>query len=258
MLTLITVFAVVLMSLLITRVATIMLTLTGMSRESARFQARSALTGTGFTTNEAESIVGHPVRRRIAMRLMLLGSAGLVTAVASLALSFGGANADDRLRNGVVLVGGLIVLWLIARSDWFDRHVGRIATRFLRARGLDVRDYAHLLELVGDWAVTELHVRAGDWVAERTLGELRLRDEGIVVLGVRRADGAYLGVPAARTRVQAGDQLVLYGREASVEDLDQRPRGPDGDAAHEGACAAHLREVAAEGTVEADEHGAVR
>ena len=66
-------------ALVITRVATVALTLTGLPKQSARFQARSAFTGTGFTTGEAESVLGHPVRRRIIMLLMLLGNLGLVT-----------------------------------------------------------------------------------------------------------------------------------------------------------------------------------
>jgi hypothetical protein len=55
---------VLVLSLLITRVATVALTMTGLSQEAARFQARSAFTGTGFTTKEAEDVVNHPVRRR--------------------------------------------------------------------------------------------------------------------------------------------------------------------------------------------------
>jgi len=54
------------LSLVITRVATVALTMTGLSRQVARFQARSALTGTGFTTSEAETVVNHPVRRQAA------------------------------------------------------------------------------------------------------------------------------------------------------------------------------------------------
>lgn len=41
---------VILVSLLVTRVATAALMLTGRSRDAARFQARSALTGVGYTT----------------------------------------------------------------------------------------------------------------------------------------------------------------------------------------------------------------
>jgi hypothetical protein len=50
------------LSLIITRIATTALSLTGLSWEAARFQARSAFTGTGFTTTEAERVVDHPVR----------------------------------------------------------------------------------------------------------------------------------------------------------------------------------------------------
>ena len=55
-----TLFIIIFMSLLVMRIATMALMLTGLSRESARFQARSAYTGVGFTTTESESIAGHP------------------------------------------------------------------------------------------------------------------------------------------------------------------------------------------------------
>src|SRR5687767_7500660 len=75
------VLAAVFISLLITRIASVALTVTGLSRQSARFQARSAFSGVGFTTSEAEDVVNHPVRRRIVMWLMLIGNAGLITIV---------------------------------------------------------------------------------------------------------------------------------------------------------------------------------
>lgn len=88
---------VILLALLVMRVATVVLTLTGLSRESARFQARSALTGVGFTTREAESVVNHPVRRRVVMLLMLIGSAGVISVVTTLILSFAGAEGRGAL-----------------------------------------------------------------------------------------------------------------------------------------------------------------
>ena len=51
---------VIVISLMVTRMATIALTATGLSRESARFQARSAFSGAGFTTSESEAVVRHP------------------------------------------------------------------------------------------------------------------------------------------------------------------------------------------------------
>ena len=81
---------VVLISLLVVRISAVALTFTGLSKESASFQARSAFTGVGFTTSESESLVNRPVRRRVIMMLMFLGNAGIVTAAATLLLSFAG------------------------------------------------------------------------------------------------------------------------------------------------------------------------
>ena len=60
--------------LLILWVGSIALEATGMQRAKARFQALSALTCTGFTTTEAESIVEHPKRRKIAAYLIFIGN----------------------------------------------------------------------------------------------------------------------------------------------------------------------------------------
>ena len=78
------------LSLLVTRLATSALMLTGVSHQLARLQALSALTGVGFTTSESERIVDHPVRRRILILMMLVGNAGFVTEASTLVLSFVG------------------------------------------------------------------------------------------------------------------------------------------------------------------------
>lgn len=240
MVALATVLVVVLVSLLVTRVATVILVLTGLSRESARFQARSALSGVGFTTTEAESVTAHPVRRRVISTLMLLGGAGLVTTVAALVLSLGEVEGHERLGRVAALVAGLAALLLVARSEWIDRRLsGAIAWALRRWTDLEVRDYANLLHLSSGYAVNELEVREGDWVAGRSLGELHLRDEGIAVLGIHRCDGPYVGTPRGRTPVHPQDRLVLYGRRERLRELDTRRAGAEGDAAHEQAMAEH-------------------
>jgi hypothetical protein len=110
----VSVIIVVLVSLIVARVGTVALTLTGMSRESARFQARSAFFGVGFTTAEAESVVAHPVRRRIVGWLILLGNAGVISILGSLVITFGGERTT--LGHIAVLLGGLVVLALLASS----------------------------------------------------------------------------------------------------------------------------------------------
>jgi K+/H+ antiporter YhaU regulatory subunit KhtT len=238
MVALASVLVIALLSMLITRIATVALSLTGMSRESARFQARSALSGVGFTTSEAESVVDHPVRRRIIQILMVLGSAGLVGAAASLILSFGGHEDDSqRALRALILAAGIGLLILVSRSQWVDRRLAAVIARILRWRGFHVRDFGRLLALEGEWAVGELAVESDDWIAGHTLAELKLRDEGIAVLGIHRASGDYIGVPRGDALIEPGDLLVLYSTEDRLEELDERKRGTQGDAAHARASA---------------------
>lgn len=233
---------VALVSLLVTRVATIALTVTGLPHEAARFQARSALTGVGFTTSETEQVVNHPVRRRIVMALMLVGNVGLVTAMAGLLGGFLGAGGQASAVRIALLVGGLAAVYTLSRSPWVDRHLSRLIRRVLfRHTDLRVRDYASLLHLHGDYAIHELLVEEGDWLAGHSLGELRLKDEGLLVIGVIGPEGRYEGVPSAETRLLPGETAILYGRGEAFTRLAQRGAGRHGDREHEEQVAAQRR-----------------
>src|SRR3954452_5468775 len=107
------------LGLLITRVATGMLEATGMSKPAARFQARSAFTGSGFTTRESESVVDHPVRCKVVMWLMLLGHPGILPPGGFLILGFRGSRSDAWrvLQLGL----GLPLFVFVSRSRWVDR-----------------------------------------------------------------------------------------------------------------------------------------
>lgn len=239
---LISVLMAVTLSLLITRIAAEALTLTGLSRASASFQARSAFTGAGFTTAESESVVEHPVRRRIIMLLMFLGNAGVITVISSLVLTFVSASSTVNGASRVVyLLLGIALLWLIASNHAFNRVLTRIVRRALhRWTDLNLHDYDKLLHLRGDYQVIKIRVDDyNDWLANKTFKKLRLRDEGISVLGVERCDGSYVGAPHGETSVCAGDTLVVSGRKTTLLELDDRHDGVTGEKAHQQAVASH-------------------
>ncbi len=241
MIAVISFFAVVTLSILVTRIATIALVHTGLSRHSARFQARSAFSGAGYTTSESEQIVSHPVRRRIVLLLMLLGNAGIVTAVSSLILTFvDGSDTSSLTRNVILLVAGLALLWTIASSSWVDRKLSKLISYALdRFTDLDVRDYASLMQLDDGHRLIELAIDERHWLARQSLADCRIRDEGVVVLGIRRSDGTYLGAPNGETLVVPGDSLVLYGAVEALHDLNCRSKTLRGDDEHREAVRHH-------------------
>lgn len=234
----ISLFVVLTLSLLITRLATAALTMTGVSQELARLQSISAFTGVGFTTTESEALVEHPVRRRVLMTLMVLGNAGVVTAISSLILSFSGLEQRAGYARAGYILAGLVVLWLIARSEWVDKSVQRIMQRLLaRSGAIRAYDYSRLLDLQGDYVVSTHRVGADDWMMGRSLSDLKLFEEGISVLGIHRYDGDYVGVPRGETEVAEGDVLVLYGADDDIGELRTRRRDPEGEAEHAQAVA---------------------
>lgn len=237
MVAVLTVLVVVIVSLLVVRVATVALTQTGITRDLARFEARSAFTGSGYTTRQSELIIGHPVRRRIVMLLMLLGSAGHATVISSLILSV--VNPSEGALSGRIwfrlaaLIVGLAILWFIGHSDWVDGIVTRITKWALkRFANLELIDYVGLLHLAGGYEVAELVVVAESWLAEKSLAKLRLTDENVLVLGVHCPDGQYIGTPPHDYVLRPQDNLIIYGPKTVIQDIDNRESGELGEQAH--------------------------
>ncbi|MCZ6836062.1 MAG: TrkA C-terminal domain-containing protein [Planctomycetota bacterium] len=252
MLPIISLIVVLIVSMVVVRVATVALTLTGLSRDLSRFQARSAFTGAGFTTGESELVVGHPVRRRIIMILMLLGNAGFVTVISTLVISFT-REVDPESWVGSIwtrlglLFGGLFILILFVRSHLIDEWMSRVIKWCLKNwTSLDTRDYANLLHFRDEYAVSELKVHGRDWLANNPLSDLQLSHEGVLVLGINREDGSFVGAPRGKTRIEEGDTLLVYGRETNISELDTRRRGKKGE--HK-----HIKAVAEQTTIEQHE-----
>jgi hypothetical protein len=232
---------IVTLGLIVARVATVALHMTGMPLEHARFQARSALTGTGFTTSEAESVVDHPVRRRIVMLLMLVSGAGALSVIGTLILSFGGVDsAVGGMQRAAVIVVSMIALFWLFKSRPIDAALRRVIEKVLaRWANFEVDDYAALLHLQGEWTVAQMPVGPDDWIASLPLGELRLPDEGVALMGVERSDGTWVGAPTEEFRLQVGDVVVLYGRTSALDDISRRLHDEEGTAASERARARH-------------------
>ena len=235
------------LSLLITKIASQMLIHTGLSKEAAQFQSRSAFTGVGYTTNKAENIVNHPVRRRIVMSLMLIGNVGIISAIASLILTFVNTQNGEPANyiRVIIIVLSLFVLWLLSKSKWIESIFVRIINKALRRfTTLNIKDYVELLNLTGEYEITVLNIQEGDWLENKLLKHLKLRQEGVNLIGIQRKDGAYLGTPYGDTEIKSGDQLILYGRENTLKNLENRKKNLAGEQEHEKAVAEQKKEKA--------------
>lgn len=230
------------LSLLISRIGAVAFEMTGLSPDIASFQARSALSGAGYTTDEAERVVATPGRRRIASTLILLGNVGIVSGIGAFVLTF--TNGGGDLVTLAYLFGGSVVILGFARSRWLNRAVTPVIERALsHTTDLELRDYTRVLGLEGEYGVSEVDIQSGAWLTGGTLRELDLFSEGVQVLAIDKADGPYIGAPGPDTEIEAGDTVVLYGKEHRLQELSTRELGDD--QAHEDAVDDHERHLEA-------------
>jgi len=225
---------IVLLSIVVVRAGAVALTMTGLSMDMARFQSLSAFTGTGFTTKESEAIVTNAARRSIIQILMLLGNAGLFSALAALIVGFSQTGDESLLSRFLFAIVGLLSLLLFSNIKFLNRLLNSVLQAlFRRLPMLKVHDYEALLRVDKGYSISHVIVESGTWLDGKNLRELALIGEGVLVLNVDRKVGGVLGTPGPRTCLHEGDHLLLYGHETGLADLVLRPGGATGDEQHE-------------------------
>lgn len=220
----ITLFLVVSLSALITKIATIALVHTGLSTESAKFQSRSAYTGVGFSTSESEKIMNHPVRRKIIFNLMIIGNAGIVTVMSSLILTFVlPETLASKLYGLIIVIVGMISIWFAINSKWIDKALSRMINGMLkRYTDIEIQDYAAILHLKDDFKISEKLIGEHDWMANKTLSALNLRSEGLIVLGIDRKGSDYVGSPNGNALIMPKDVITVYGKSEVIRSVFER------------------------------------
>lgn len=217
------IFVILSVSVFVMRVASVALRITGLSNTSARFQALSAFSGTGFTTSEAETVVNYPVRRRIISILMIIGNMGLVTVFATLVVSLVHTDGDVGAviaQLGWLLVG-LALLWFLMLNSAADRILCRWIGRFLQSASfLGQRRYHRLLQTGNGHSICEHPVppqfisQTGSLVFSE-LGELELR-----LLFVRSRNGNQADPLAVPDTLTTEHRLVLFGPDGAHDALE--------------------------------------
>lgn len=217
-----TVIFIIIISLLVTKIAAALLVHTGLSDRTARFQARSAFTGCGFTTTESEQITSHPARRKVVATLMLLGNAGIVTVMTSLLLTF--IHKDEQglpWYYGLgILVGGIVILALLASSNKVDQFLNRQTTGVLkRFPNFSRREYSSLYNLADGYHLFDLFIANDSWLNGKQVSDRDIINMGFIILGIENPDGTFNGMPSADTIIQKNDLLIVYGNESQMAAL---------------------------------------
>ena len=209
----------ILVSFIVVRIGGFALQLTGIEPDVARFQALSAFSGTGFTTREAERVVGNRTRRRIVTILIILGNAGMVTVIATLVASFtqvsGYAWFFIRLA---IIVGGIFGLYqLIVRSNVGQRVLDRLQRPVMNRIFKEAPAVEEIFHVEKDWAISLVMIKGSSKSIGQSVDDITAEAD-IEILGIDRG-GTYLTRPNREEKIVEGDRLLVYANRKSVKQI---------------------------------------
>lgn len=192
---------------------------TGMERQTAQFQALSALTGSGFTTREAESVVNHPTRRRIVSWLMFIGNAGLILFIIAVMLYLKAALTSTSIIQIGVMLGVVIFTILFVWLGAAARLSTRMVSWFNRGGYLkpDLPG-AEILHHAGGYVISRLAVGTKAPAHGCTLKDAGFWDKGLTVLAIERGDSS-IPLPDAEVPILPGDYLLCYSTTAAMNSV---------------------------------------
>jgi hypothetical protein len=195
---------------------------TGMEPRKARFQALSALTGTGFTTREAEEIIGNPRRRAIASWLMFFGNAGIILFIILILFYLGTNLSSLSLAKVSMVIGPFIIAVALIWSGTIDKLSTKIANRFRRSplftSEISTRDTLHQ---AGNYSVARLTIGMKAPEVGHEISDTSLAKHNITILAIERG-AKTLPFPEAKEIVQAGDHLLCYGETDKISEATQK------------------------------------
>jgi len=214
---------IIIASVLCIRAGAIALELTGLAPEKARFQALSAFTNTGFTTREAEDILRVPVRRKIVSALIVLGYAGAVSVIATLATSLLAQDFLYTTLHVAVIAGAVYALYWLASLKGLTTRIGGAIRRWLLSRyDLQAPSLEEMLEVSDGFGVVRATVPEGSPLCERPLSELQFKARKVQILTIKRGNQV-LSIPQGHDRLLPGDVAICYGSTAAVEEMFSDP-----------------------------------
>ena len=214
-----TIAILIMLTVVIVRIAGVIMRLTGLPESIARFQALSALTGTGFTTGESEMIVNYPIRRHVLMALMIIGHLGLVTLASTFIIALTNAHTDGNslFLQAMIIFFAIVFVLILTLFKPLDTLMCGYAEKILRkTTKLGAENSRPVLQLSDGYSIEEYTI---DTDGKFDLNANSNDVEGLTYLGIRRAPD-YKFVPYLEDiKLKNTDIIICFGSRRDHEYL---------------------------------------
>jgi TrkA-C domain len=202
--------------LLVIEIAVIAFALTGLEREVARYQAISMLTGTGFTTDESQLIIDHPVRRRISMGLILFGAFSLAVIISAITNIL---SNDLRLKELSIISAVLLAIYIFGKTP-LTKKLLQHRFEYEMKKNLDISELPikEVLFLQEGDIVTDIVIEEGARLNGKKVEDVFEHGHDANLLFIKRGE-INIREDLTEETIQAGDKLYLYGNSQVIDKL---------------------------------------
>jgi hypothetical protein len=199
---------------LVIEIATVLMRSTGLDYDIARFQVVSMLTSTGFTTKESELILGHPVRRRLGIFLILFGIfsfAVIISSISSILVP------DFRISYlSIVPIVLAVILYCLRLPGAEAFMAGKFKQNLERKFEVHEMPIAEVLLLSDKDAFIDIPIGKESALIGQTFQHSYEKDGDINLLFIKRGtENVRKG--RLQTKIKAGDLLYVYGDQREIQ-----------------------------------------
>jgi hypothetical protein len=200
---------------LVLEIAVTLLVISGLEVEIARFQVVSMLTATGFTTQESELIARHPIRRKIAIFLILFGVFSLAVMIATISTILTKDLRIFQLMLITCLFG--IVLLFVKNKSFHQKMTKRFHKHLQQQYELHEMPFQEICYLSENDLFTSVQIDADSPYVNKNISEVFPSDEDLLLLFVRRGEEKIRHGRMELT-IEENDELFVYGSKSIIND----------------------------------------
>ncbi|OFI07001.1 TrkA-C domain protein [Clostridium acetireducens DSM 10703] len=205
----------VIIFLLSIEIITVLFKLTGLSEEKSRFQVISLLTGSGFTTKEAELVTQHPKRRKLAQIVMLIGYIGILTSISFLVNLL---RKSVSFKDLIILAIFFSCILLFLRSKPLMALLDCIIEKIILIKHIKAKINGSIYTLITrakGYGVYSILIDDTSSLIGVPLKESNLKPHNILVLNIDKGD-KFIGFPKRDYVIESGDNLLIYGKISEI------------------------------------------
>lgn len=191
----------------------ISLKITGLSREKARFQVISLLTSTGFTTKESELITQHPIRRKIAERIMVFKYIASIIGTATLFNAYVNVFVNKiNLRDLLIWITLLSIIFAIIKNNWIISKLDYLFENQLlwQSNKYKMKFDSQNLWTREDFGIIDIVLEEDNFLIGTKLKDSQLKANFMQVLQIDKGN-KFHPFPKPDYIFETGDKLTVYG-----------------------------------------------